>query len=43
MNNGKDLLLAVSQKYNICKGEMVPEYEWKTRVIYSIYGMMAYA
>lgn len=43
MNNGKDLLLEVSQKYNICKGEREPENEWKTRVIYSICGMMAYA
>lgn len=43
MNKYNDLLLKVSRRYNIPKGERETEDEWKTRLIYSICGMMAYA
>lgn len=43
MNKYNELLIKVSRRYNISKGEQETECEWKTRLIYSICGMMAYA
>ena len=37
------LLLSVAKKYNIHKGNKETDNEWKSRIIYSICGMMAYA
>ncbi|MDO4542968.1 MAG: hypothetical protein Q4C01_00330 [Clostridia bacterium] len=43
MNKYSGLLSTVSHRYNILKGKQETENEWKTRLIYSICGMMAYA
>lgn len=43
MNKYNGLLSKVSQKYHIPKGNQETENEWKTRLVYSIGGMMAYA
>lgn len=43
MNKYNGLLLSVSQKYYIYKGTQETENDWKTRLVYSICGMMAYA
>ncbi len=43
MNNYNNLLLTVAHKYRIRKGTQETENEWKTRLVYSICGMMAYA
>ena len=42
MEKYNKLLTAVSQKYEIARGEMESELSWKIRIIYSICGMMAY-
>lgn len=43
MNKYNGLLSAVARKYSIHKGTEETENDWKTRLIYSICGMMAYA
>ena len=43
MNKYNGLLLTVSDRYLVQKGDQEAEDEWKTRLIYSICGMMAYA
>lgn len=43
MNKYKGLLSTVVSTYRIHKGTQETETEWKTRIIYSICGMMAYA
>ena len=43
MNKYNGLLLAVANKYHIHKGAQETENDWKTRLVYSICGMMAYA
>lgn len=43
MDKYNGLLLNVSQRYHILKGEKETEHDWKTRIIYSICGLMAYA
>ena len=43
MNQYNGLLSAVARQYGILRGTNEEESEWKTRLIYSICGMMAYA
>lgn len=43
MNKYNGLLLEIAQEYSIKKGTNETKNEWKTRLIYSICGMMAYA
>ncbi|MBD5162677.1 MAG: hypothetical protein HDT14_11855 [Oscillibacter sp.] len=43
MNKYNGLLSTVALKYHIHKGTQETENDWKTRVVYSICGMMAYA
>lgn len=43
MNRYNGLLSTVAHKYQIHKGTQETENDWKTRLIYSICGMMAYA
>jgi hypothetical protein len=43
MEKYNNLLLSVATKYHILRGASEPEAEWKTRLVYSICGMMAYA
>jgi len=43
MNKYNGLLSSVAHKHHICKGARETENEWKTRLVYSICGMMAYA
>jgi hypothetical protein len=43
MNQYNGLLLSVAKQYHIRKGTQETEKEWKTRLVYSICGMMAYA
>lgn len=43
MNKYNQLLLKVASRYNIIKGTAESENDWKTRLVYSICGMMAYA
>ncbi len=43
MDKYNGLLLKISQQYHILKGKEETEGEWKTRLVYSICGMMAYA
>lgn len=43
MNKYNGLLSSVAHKYHICKGARETENDWKTRLVYSICGMMAYA
>ena len=43
MNKYNGLLSSVAHTYHICKGARETENEWKTRLVYSICGMMAYA
>ena len=43
MNKYNGLLLEVAEKYSIRRGASEKENDWKTRLIYSICGMMAYA
>lgn len=43
MNKYNGLLLKVSRQYHILRGTQETEEEWKTRLVYSICGMMAYA
>lgn len=43
MNKYNRLLSKVSQQYHILRGNQETEDEWKTRLVYSICGMMAYA
>ena len=43
MNKYNGLLSAVAQKYNIRRALQEAENDWKTRLIYSVCGMMAYA
>ena len=43
MNKYNGLLSTVAQKYHIHKGTQETENDWKTRIVYSICGMMAYA
>ena len=43
MNKYNGLLSKVSQQYHILRGNQETEDEWKTRLVYSICGMMAYA
>ena len=43
MNKNNGLLSSVAEKYNIQKGIQETEKAWKTRLVYSICGMMAYA
>ena len=43
MNKYNGLLSAVADKYYINKGTQETENDWKTRLVYSICGMMAYA
>lgn len=43
MNKYNGLLSNISRQYHILKGNTETETEWKTRLIYSICGMMAYA
>lgn len=43
MNKYDGLLSAVAHKYHIYKGKQETENDWKTRLVYSICGMMAYA
>lgn len=42
MNKYNGLLSAVAQKYNIRRALQEAENDWKTRLIYSVCGMMAY-
>lgn len=43
MNKYNGLLSSVAHKYHIHKGTQETESDWKTRLVYSICGMMAYA
>ena len=43
MDKYNGLLSKVSRQYHIFKGTQETEDEWKTRLVYSICGMMAYA
>lgn len=43
MNKYNGLLSKVSRQYHILRGNQETEDEWKTRIVYSICGMMAYA
>jgi hypothetical protein len=43
MNKYNGLLSAVANQYHIRKGTQETENDWKTRLVYSICGMMAYA
>lgn len=43
MNKYNNLLLRVANRYHILKGEQETQEEWKSRLIYSICGVMAYA
>lgn len=43
MNKYSGLLSVVSRQYHILRGKHETENEWKTRLVYSICGMMAYA
>lgn len=43
MKKYNGLLTAVAHKYSIHKGTLETEADWKTRLVYSICGMMAYA
>ena len=43
MNKYNGLLAEVAQNYSIRRGRQEAENDWKTRLIYSICGMMAYA
>lgn len=43
MDKYNGLLSKVSRQYHILRGNRETEYEWKTRLVYSICGMMAYA
>lgn len=43
MDKYNGLLSKVSRQYHILKGKQETDNEWKTRLIYSICGMMAYA
>lgn len=43
MNKYNGLLSSVSHQYHILKGIQEAENDWKTRLVYSICGMMAYA
>lgn len=43
MDKYNGLLSKVSRKYHILRGTQETEDEWKTRLVYSICGMMAYA
>lgn len=43
MNKYNGLLSAAARKYSIRKGTQETENDWKTRLVYSICGMMAYA
>ena len=43
MNKYNGLLSAVARRYHIQKGIQETENDWKTRLVYSICGMMAYA
>lgn len=43
MDKYNGLLSAVARKYSIHKGTQETENDWKTRLVYSICGMMAYA
>ncbi len=43
MNKYNGLLSAIAHKYYIHKGTQETENDWKTRLVYSICGMMAYA
>lgn len=43
MNKYNGLLSSVSHQYHILKGKQEAENDWKTRLVYSICGMMAYA
>lgn len=43
MEKYSNLLLSIATKYHILRGAREPETEWKTRLVYSICGMMAYA
>lgn len=43
MNKYNGLLSKVSLQYNIHRGTQETENEWKTRLVYSICGLMAYA
>ena len=43
MDKYNGLLSKVSQQYQIFKGNHETPDEWKTRLVYSICGMMAYA
>lgn len=43
MNKYNGLLSKVANKYDIHKGTQETENDWKTRLVYSICGMMAYA
>lgn len=43
MNKNNGLLSLVAEKYNIHKGLQETDKAWKTRLVYSICGMMAYA
>lgn len=43
MDKYNGLLSKVSRQYHILRGKQETEEEWKTRLIYSICGMMAYA
>lgn len=43
MDKYNGLLSKVSQQYHILRGNQETEDEWKTRLVYSICGMMAYA
>ena len=43
MNKYNGLLSKVSRQYHISRGTHETENEWKTRIVYSICGMMAYA
>lgn len=43
MNKYNGLLSAVSSQYHILIGKQETELDWKTRLVYSICGLMAYA
>ena len=43
MDKYNGLLSKISQQYHILRGNQETENEWKTRLVYSICGMMAYA
>lgn len=43
MDKYNELLSKISQKHHILKGNHETEVEWKTRIVYSICGMMGYA